>query len=163
MKNGKLFGKLNIIDILVLLILIAAVVFVGMRLMGRGEAQPTTETVDTKPNLCYTFISNPVTREAAENAVAALTGENADFDGTPVSPCRIFNNNQLVDAMVTGWEILEAPDDMVYLHLTIEAAASYSNGRYIVGTQDLRIGVTYTAKTLVIEFAGRVTGMEKLS
>ena len=163
MKNGKLFGKLNIIDILVLLILIAAVVFVGMRLMGRGEAQPTTETPQAQANLRYTFLSNPIPRELAENAVAAFEGEDADFGGTPVSPRRIYNNNLLVDAMITDWEISEAPDDMVYLHLTIEATATYSTGRCTVGSQDLRIGVSYTAKTLVVEVVGRVTGVEKLS
>ena len=163
MKNGKLFGKLNIIDILVLLILIAAVVFVGMRLIGHGAEAPATETPQAQANLRYTFLSNPIPRELAENAVAAFEGEDADFGGTPVSPRRIYNNNLLVDAMVTDWEISEAPDDMVYLHLTIEATATYSTGRCTVGSQDLRIGVSYTAKTLVVEVVGRVTGVEKLS
>ena len=36
-KNGKLFGKLNIIDLLIILIVIAAIVFIGIRFLGGSE------------------------------------------------------------------------------------------------------------------------------
>ena len=36
-KNGKLFGKLNIIDLLIILIIIAAAIFLGMRIFGGDE------------------------------------------------------------------------------------------------------------------------------
>ena len=44
-----------------------------------------------------------------------------------------------------------------------EISQSVTTGRCTVGSQDLRIGVSYTAKTLVVEVVGRVTGVEKLS
>ena len=36
-KNGKLFGKINIIDLLIVLIVIAAVIFVGLRFLGGND------------------------------------------------------------------------------------------------------------------------------
>ena len=36
-KNGKLFGKVNIIDLLIILVVIAALVFVGKRLYGGND------------------------------------------------------------------------------------------------------------------------------
>lgn len=44
-KNGKLFGKINIIDLLIVLIVIAAVIFVGLRFFGGNDndyGQPQT-------------------------------------------------------------------------------------------------------------------------
>lgn len=38
MKNGKLFGKLNIIDLLLILIVLAALVFVGLRYLRPDSA-----------------------------------------------------------------------------------------------------------------------------
>lgn len=37
-KNGKLFGKINLIDLLILLVLIAVVVFVAMRFFVKDES-----------------------------------------------------------------------------------------------------------------------------
>ena len=33
-KNGRLFGKLNIVDVLILLVVIAAVAFLAVRMVG---------------------------------------------------------------------------------------------------------------------------------
>ncbi len=45
-KNGKLFGKINVIDLLVLVVLVAAILVVGLRFIGpRGDA---TETLEMK-------------------------------------------------------------------------------------------------------------------
>ena len=39
-KNGRLFGKLNIVDVLILLVVIAAVAFLAVRMVG-GSATPS--------------------------------------------------------------------------------------------------------------------------
>ena len=39
-KNGRLFGKINIIDLLIILIVIAAAVFLGMRYFGGNDVDP---------------------------------------------------------------------------------------------------------------------------
>lgn len=44
-KNGKLFGKINVIDLLIILILIAAAVLVGVRAMGSGSASSGAQKV----------------------------------------------------------------------------------------------------------------------
>lgn len=46
-KNGKLFGKINIIDLLIILVVIAALVFVGLKVLapksGSGDAVQTSK------------------------------------------------------------------------------------------------------------------------
>ena len=47
-KNGRLFGKINIIDLLIILVLIAALIFVGMKLLSRdsgGDASVGSEVM----------------------------------------------------------------------------------------------------------------------
>ena len=42
-KNGRLFGKLNIVDVLILLVVIAAVAFLAVRMVGgSGGSLPTS-------------------------------------------------------------------------------------------------------------------------
>lgn len=36
-KNGRLFGKINIIDLLIIIVLIAALIFVGTKLLGSDK------------------------------------------------------------------------------------------------------------------------------
>ena len=63
MKNKKLFGKLNIIDILILLILIAALVFVGVRLFGGNDGGTATKLPTSEPNLRFTVLCAQLPRE----------------------------------------------------------------------------------------------------
>ncbi len=43
-EKGRLFGKVNIVDLLIILIIIAALVFVGMKFLG-----PDSTTANTQP------------------------------------------------------------------------------------------------------------------
>ena len=69
-KNGKLFGKVNVIDLLIVLIVIAAVVFVGLRFLGGND----NDYGDTH-RVIVTFY--------ADDAPAMLAGAAAP--GDPVS------------------------------------------------------------------------------
>ena len=56
MKNGKLFGKLNIIDLLIILIVLAALVFVGLRYF-RPEDSTLTANSATPEKVRLTFLA----------------------------------------------------------------------------------------------------------
>lgn len=74
-KNGKLFGKLNIIDLLIILIVIAAIIFVGLRFFGGND-----NDLGTLQKVRMTFF--------ADEAPAFLAGKAApgdpvvDYDNT---------------------------------------------------------------------------------
>lgn len=163
MKNKKLFGKLNIIDIFILLILIAALVFVGVRLFGGNDSGTTIELPTGEPNLRFTVLCTQLPRELAEEIVSTLQGEDVVVGESIVNPRRIFNSNTLLDAEIVSWEIVEQEEGLVDLHLTIEAAATVSDGIYTVGKQEIRVGIGHAVKTTRIELGGQVLSMEILS
>ena len=53
-KNGKLFGKINIIDLLIVLVVIAALVLVATRMFTPGEKGERVES--TKVTLTYVAV-----------------------------------------------------------------------------------------------------------
>lgn len=171
-KNGRLFGKLNIVDVLILLVVIAAAVFLVVRMTGgKGGETIAVEEPSAQPNLRYTVLCEDVPLTQAENAVAAVTAEDyelkLDDDSIlEVSPNQIFNSNNFQDAQITSAEILPQEDSAdgqrVTVRFVIEAASKNTVGSFVVGTQEIRIGRDYTVKTVDIEMSGTVSTMEKL-
>ena len=64
-EKGRLFGKLNLIDLLVIILLIAAVAAVAWKLVGKKAAETVADTGRT---ITYTVTVEDVNREAAEFA-----------------------------------------------------------------------------------------------
>ena len=169
-KNGRLFGKLNIVDVLILLVVIAAAAFLAVRLVG-GSSGETITADEPQPNLRYTVLCEDMPLMQAENAVTAVTAEDyelkLDDDSIlEVSPNQIFNSNKFQDAQITSAEILPQADSAdgqrVTVRFVIEAAAKNTVGSFVVGTQEVRIGRDYIVKTVDIEMPGTVSAMEKL-
>lgn len=85
MKNGKLFGKINIVDLLIILIILAALVFVGLRYLrpdsGARSAAPEkvrmTFFADDAPILLWDQgerqLGRAVTDYDASNYLGVLT------------------------------------------------------------------------------------------
>ena len=92
MKKGKLFGKLNIIDILVLLVLIVAVGLFAYRMFRPAEKETIGSEISvSEPNLKFSVLCDNVPRELAENIDKSVHGEERDLGGEIVSPRRIYN------------------------------------------------------------------------
>ena len=171
-KNGRLFGKLNIVDVLILLVVIAAVTFLAVRMVGgSGGETIAADEPSAQANLRYTVLCEDMPLMQAENAVTAVTAEDyelkLDDDSIlKVSPNQIFNSNKFQDAQITSAEILPQDDSAdgqrVTVRFVIEAAAKNTVGSFVVGTQEVRIGRDYTVKTVDIEMLGTVSAMEKL-
>ena len=161
----KLFGKggkLNIIDLLIILILVAAIALVCVRLFSDKTETLGSENAITQPNLRFTVLVEDIHPELAAQVVTALTGDPTDIGGNTVEMTRLFNSNKLVDAKVLSHEITTADDGTTELRLTVEAAAVVSGGAYSVGTQEVRVGKEFNVKTLNVEIKGTVLTMEKL-
>ena len=157
--------RLNWIDILIIVVLVAALAFVGMKVLGGTETvEEVDEAVLSAPTLEFVVEIPNITRELAENSVASLNGTPRDLDGVMVPMNRIYNSNKLVDAEITEWELLDTEDEgVVTLRLTIAANPSIYRCNYLVGNQEIRLGKNnYIAKTMSIELTGTIVSVTEL-
>lgn len=156
----------NWIDTLIVLILVAAVAFVGVKFFGsRTEDVLSSETQDTilEPNLRIVVSCEDVTRELAENIIAALEQDPRDIDGTMVESTRLLSGSTLLDGAVTAWELREQDNGLYELRLTEEAYAKTSGTITLIGIQEIRIGNTHFVKTVGTEIQGTIVSMTEIS
>ena len=166
-EKGKLFGKLNIIDLLVILLLIVAVALIGWKVTRKDGASNASRTI-----LTYTVEVEGVDQEVYEGIKAYVPGESGIGD-------QLMANGEMVDAYVTN--VTAAPheggltmtdvngttmtfpvegDDTLDLTFTIQANVVNSVTNE-VGTQEVRIGKSHIVKTVHFELNnGTITTCE---
>ena len=143
-EKGRLFGKLNLIDLLVIILLIAAVAAVAWKLVGKKAAEAVADTGRT---ITYTVTVEDVNREAAE------------FASTQIGKS-LVNNSKVVDAAITDAAVTDRADSAhVDLGVTIEGRGQCTGSVYKVGAQEVRVGYEYIVKTSEFELTGIITAM----
>ena len=145
-EKGRLFGKINLIDLLVLILAIAVVLAVGWKLVGKKAAASVS---DNSHELRFTvlFEDQPV--------------EVAEFAETQIGK-QLVNNAKLVSAEVTGCEAVSSIRTLghVDLSVTVKATAAFSGNVWQVGSQEIRVGYEYILKTSEFELTGIITDLE---
>ena len=157
--------KLNIIDILILLVLVAAIAFAVVKVVSRSGAD-VVDAADalSEPNLRFEMTTDELSKTLADSIQAALTAGKTKVGNVEAEAGRIYNGDKLIDACVTKVTAEPGETDGSYvLHITVEAKATPSSGHYSVGTQEVRIGKELYLKTLDVEIITTVDRMEKLS
>lgn len=161
-KKGKLFGKLNIIDLIAVILIVAVVVLLGYKLTSNqssglaGEGQPVVYTVKVRnvdPRV-YDFIQSEVDQ----------------------GPCQLTASNEMLDAYVTKVEATPAEDTTFAVQenrnlglttLTEASAGTYDlvftiegtvkdNLTSELGSQEIRVGKTHIVKTTTFELENGV-------
>ena len=143
-KNGRLFGKLNLIDLAVIVVVVAVVAALGMKLFGNDAVEAVTS-----PDVQITY---QVVCEDVPEAVADYCTEN--YSG------QLLSSGKLLNAYITGCEAVETPDETINLYFTIEGTSSYSGNTYAMGSQEVRVGMEHLVKTSDIECNGIICALE---
>lgn len=166
-EKGRLFGKLNIIDLLVILLVIAAAVLFIWR-----RAQP--EPVEVQHELTYQVKVTRLTPELYEAVRQYVDPEQGLTD-------QMFStdsNNKLLNAYVVDCEVsphveyvstsdgqvkvVESSGDdkrmdaIFTLHAWVTDTMSNQ-----VGTQQIRVGTTHYIKTTHFECSGTIQSVER--
>lgn len=164
----KLFGKggkMNIIDLLVILVLLAAVILVGYKFIfdgGLASDQNTVKEVSDEPNLRFTVLCEDVSASLAQQVIDSFDKEAVEVNGQVVEMTQLYYSNVLEDGKFVAWRT-EPNGDRVDLYLTIEAVAEgVESGVFSVGWQEIRISKAFVCKTLYMEIEGVVYSMELL-
>lgn len=156
-EKGKLFGKLNLIDLLVVLVLVAVLLFVALRFAGGGNDTPAASPT----KLTYTALVTGVNPQLYEEIQSQLAA--ADYHD------QLMASGDMLDAYIVG---LEATPHVNYfsdddgnlvssqdegdlarhdLLFTVEAYVADPVTSQ-VGTQEVRVGKSHILKTTHIEF-----------
>lgn len=143
-EKGRLFGKLNLIDLLVVILLLA-VIFAVVWKLGAGKAAENASTQSY--GVTFTVVVDDVHEEVCQFAETQL-GE------------KIVNSGKVLDATLTGCEAKPQEDGKYTLYLSVEGTATMSELVYKLGTQDVRVGFEYIVKTSAFELTGIVCDLE---
>ena len=154
--------KFNIIDVIVIVILLAALAFAGYKLLNRGGEELGDADALSAPNIRFTVLCDDIDATMADNILASLASEPMEIGGSKVEMTRLYNSNKLVDAQVVAFEAQDGAGGTKDLLLTVEANATATPGAYSVVTQEIRIGKDYIVKTVGVEITGQILSLEKL-
>jgi hypothetical protein len=158
-EKGKLFGMLNIIDLLVIVLILAAVIVVGVKVLGGGDE---TETATTR--LTYTV---RVTAQRAELAdqlkkyvdTTTSTKDQLMAGGNMIDAYVVdywtepTQYNKISDGTVTLYDSAQAEEaGLVDICFVIEADVT-NEVTNEVGTQEVRVGKSHIVKTVHMEFS----------
>lgn len=144
-EKGRLFGKINLIDLLVIVLVVAIVAAVGWKLVGKKAAAAVS---DNQHELTFTvsFEDQPLAvAQFAETQIGKQLVNNAKL-----IPAEITKASYYPNAAFTGQDIF----------VTITADATFSGNVWKVGSQEVRVGYEYILKTSEFELTGIITGME---
>lgn len=162
MKDGKVFGKLNVIDLLVIIIAIIIVVAVALKVTGRAGAART----ETGTSIRYTVKAEGIDRkvyESIENYIAAAkaAGKPGDqlmasgelLNGYVTSVTATPKANEATVSTSTGSVYFTAGrDDLVDLTFEVEGYVA-NNIKTELGTQEVRAGKGHILKTTHFELS----------
>ena len=160
MKDGKLFGKINIIDLIVIVVVIAAVVVVALKKTGRmGEVNAPVGT-----SIVYTVRVERVDADVYENVkkfvddakAAGKTGDQLMSNGdrltayvTDVTAVPAQEKTELaVGDNYVG--IVTAGKDLLDVTFTVEGYTA-NNTKTELGSQEVRVGKRHIVKTTHFE------------
>ena len=90
-EKGRLFGKINIIDLLVVLLVLVVAAVVAIKLLGGGDGLPGAEGTST--HLTYTVEVDGVKPEVYENLKGYVEQEGGD---------QLMASGDMLNAYVTG-------------------------------------------------------------
>lgn len=143
-EKGRLFGKLNLIDLLVI-VLVLAVIFALVWKLGAGKAAQAATTQSYSVD--FTVVVDDVHEEVCR------------FAETQVG-LQLTNSGKLLDATLTACEAKPQDDGKYTLYLSVKGTATMSEMVYKLGPQDVRVGFEYIVKTSSFELTGVVCELE---
>lgn len=156
-EKGRLFGKINIVDLLVIIVVVILAVVLGMKFLGKGETLPGPAQA-TK--LTYTVRVNGVYPEVYEDIKKWVPGDKLMASGQ-ILPAQVVaveaQPHQDTATLNTSNGVLILPLDGDLLDLTFTIEADVMNTvTNEVGTQEVRTGKPHIVKTQHFELTNGI-------
>ncbi len=159
-EKGKLFGIINVVDLLVLAAVLAVVLGIGFKLFTPKIQEATSPMVDLKMVVRVRGVMPYMLEELERNSPVGkrMVAGNEYVDGDIVD-MKFEDYKQLLST--DDGRIVEAVDtirqDVVF---TITAQVRKDTPTPKIGTQEVRAGRTFIVKTNDFEMNGSITSLD---
>lgn len=152
-EKGKLFGLINIVDLLVVLVIVLAVGGVGYKLKARGTASISAKTEDVE-----LLVNISDVRQATVDAIKVGDkfnhyNKNAYFG--EIKEINVVPHKEAVSKS-DGTIVMAPVPDKFDINLVFASKATVSDSVVVVGGEHTRVGVQFSLKNKNIAFAGTV-------
>ena len=144
-EKGKLFGKINVIDLLVILLVLVVAAVLGIKFLGGDDG---TDVYEPAGQLTYTVKVEGVEQETYENICQFVNAAEGLKDQLMASGTLL--NGYVVD-VVAADAAAEENKGKLDLVFTVEVIPTDALSGS-VGTQEVRIGKEHILKTAHFEF-----------
>ena len=152
--NGKIKGKFNIIDLIIVILLLAAVAFLGYRFLTRGNADADTQKV------YLTMTGAEVSKYVVDNLeIGAPVLDDAEHKSlgyvTDISTDRGYH----YDVDKSGQTVAIFPDDSVSVVVTCLAEGTLDGNGLVIGRTRYAIGHTFVVYVGNCKMYLRISGL----
>jgi hypothetical protein len=154
-ENGRVFGVVNVIDLLVVL-LVLAVVAAGVALVlgsgdgGGDDTQSETATITIRADSVQPYVADAVP------PVGDLEGGNVTgIENKTVEPATIVTTNSTGDVLVREHPRLKT------VTVTVTVNVSRTEGTLVYDQQRLKIGNSVSLDLNTVDLRGNVTAVER--
>ncbi len=156
-EKGKLFGIINVVDLICLLIILLAAAAFGWKILGSQVQSAVAPTVEMTTTLrirgAQDYLQKEVERfDLVGEQLVAGTGYVADAFITDV-----WTEPYITQAVTDEGVIVDA-EDPTKVDIMVTVVSKIASGTPIlkIGTQEVRAGRTYTLKTRTFEVNAQV-------
>ena len=150
-EKGRLFGKINIIDLLVIVLIVIVAVVLAVKFLGPGNGLSAGQGV----TVTYTVEVDGVKPEVYENIQQYIPGDKLMASGEILDGriLAVTAEPHTLNASITTQDgALIVPLDAGLLDLTFTIESKVSNTiTSEVGTQEVRVGKTHIVKSVHVE------------
>lgn len=162
-EKGRLFGKINIVDLLVILVVLIAAVVLGLKFLKPNLAGGELENVDGMTPVTYTVLVENVLPEVYESVQQYLPGtlmaSGEMLNGQIVDVQAETHYNDFMVETENGPELIEVDQGRLDLTFTIQCNVE-NPVTTLIGTQEVRVGKTHIVKTDKFEMVGTILTCE---
>lgn len=157
-KDGKLFGKINIIDFAAILLVVVAIIGIAFRFVSIAG-----ENVTTKSRFSYTVEIDGVriyTIKALEKK-----GTVVDSEGNSVGEIVDvkYKEKEIQTILDDGQSVMATVPEQYVVEVTIEAEGKESELGYFVGENtELSVGGGIAMHTKYVNSSGRIMNIQKI-
>lgn len=156
-KNGKLFGKINIIDLLIILVIVAAAAFFAVRYLGGGGedsvgSTKTTVEISFYCNSAPTGISDSmeIGATAYEDNTDKPFGKVVSFSTEPAYTYESDEDGKAAKVPEVGYD---------FLYVTVEVEGELTEAGIKLGGKLFSVGGGYTVHFGKVMQYGKITSI----